>query len=165
MSDPSPGSTVLARLEALVPDAVERVAREDGELRVYVKPGRLKRMMGRLLNDEILGPAVLSDLAALPHAGGRGRMEVLYSLAWPEWRQRLVVRVALRGPAPRLDSVAGIWPCADWLEREVWDLCGIVFEGHPDLRRILLPEAFEGHPLAGDDPPTLEGPPAQEPGG
>ena len=102
-----------------------------------------------MLNDEILGPAVLTALAVLPAVGRPGQCEVLYSLMWPEWRQRLAVKVALGNSERKLDSLTGIWPCADWLEREAWDLFGVVFAGHPDLRRILLPEDFEGHPLAG----------------
>ena len=156
MSDPSPETTVLTRVQSLAPEAIESVSSAGAELQVYVKPARLKRLMGRLLNDEILGPAVLTDLAVLPAVGCPGQFEVLYSLMWPEWRQRLGVKVALRDSEHRLDSLTGIWPCADWLEREAWDLCGVVFEGHPDLRRILLPEESEGHPLAGRAPRSGE---------
>lgn len=149
MSEPSSDTTVLTRIQLLAPEAIERVSGAGAELQVYVGPARLKRMMGRLLNDEILGPGVLCDLAVLPTVSGPGQIEVVYSLMWPEWRQRLAVRVPLADSKPKLDSISGIWPCADWLEREAWDLCGVVFEGHPDLRRILLPEDAQGHPLTG----------------
>jgi NADH-quinone oxidoreductase subunit C len=145
-------SPVLARLKRLVPDAIESIAEELGEVRVTVEPGHLKRVMGKLLNDEILGTAVLSDLIAIAPGVHRRRFELLYALAWPEWQYRLLIKVVLRAPANRVDTVTGIWPCADWLEREVWDLYGIGFDGHPNLRRILLPDGFEGHPLQDDDP-------------
>lgn len=144
-------SPVLARLKRLVPDAIGSITEELGEVRVTVESGHLKRVMGRLLNDEILGAAVLSDLIAIAPGVHRRHFELLYALAWPEWQYRLLVKVVLRAPANRIDTVTGIWPCADWLEREVWDLYGIGFDGHPDLRRILLPEGFEGHPLRDDE--------------
>jgi len=140
-------SPVLARLKRLVPDAVEDVAQGFGDVRVTVRLDHLKRVMGRLLNDEVIGAAVLSDLIAIAPGRHRRHYELLYALVWPEWQYRLVVKVVLQAPVNRVDSVAGIWPCADWLEREVWDLYGIEFEGHPNLRRILLRDDFEGHPL------------------
>jgi NADH:ubiquinone oxidoreductase subunit C len=145
-------SPVLARLKRLVPDAIESIAEELGEIRVTVEPGHLKRVMGKLLNDEILGAAVLSDLIAIGPGVHRRHFELLYALAWPEWQDRLLIKVVLRAPENRVDTVTGIWPCADWLEREVWDLYGIGFDGHPNLRRILLPDGFEGHPLQANDP-------------
>ena len=148
MSDTPSHSPVLARLKGLAPDAFENFVEDvEGENQVAVKAEKLKRVMGRLLNDEVLGAAILWDLTGLAPANQSQELELRYSLMWPEWQYRLVVRVELPGQGPRIDSVAGIWPSADWLEREVWDLYGVVFEGHPDLRRILLPEGFVGHPL------------------
>ena len=158
-------SPVLARLKRLSPDAVEDIAEEFGDVRVTVQLDHLKRVMGRLLNDEVLGAAVLSDLIAIARGRHPRHFELLYALAWPEWQYRLVVKVVLQAPVNRVDSVTGIWPCADWLEREVWDLYGIEFEGHPNLRRILLPGDFEGHPLRGDDSPPDNAPRAREYGG
>ena len=148
MSGPEAESPVLTRLRVLVPDAVESALTRSGEQQAYVRETRLKRVMGRLLNDEVLGGALLWDLTAVPDPQGSGGLELVYVVSWPEWRQRVLFRVRVPEPARSVDSVAGIWPCAGWLEREVWDLYGIAFEGHPDLRRILHPEGSEGHPLA-----------------
>jgi NADH-quinone oxidoreductase subunit C len=72
------------------------------------------------------------------------------------WRHAFTVRVVVDRDAPRIPSVASIWPTADWHEREAYDLMGIVFENHPDLRRILCPEDWEGHPLRKDYPYPVE---------
>ncbi|MGD9127450.1 MAG: NADH-quinone oxidoreductase subunit C [Planctomycetia bacterium] len=84
-------------------------------------------------------------------------IDVLYHLSSIPGKQRIVVRVKLprwiggkEGELPELDSVAELWPTADWHEREVYDLMGIRFAGHPDMRRILCPEDWEGHPLRKD---------------
>ena len=78
------------------------------------------------------------------------RFSSVYHLLSIEHRHEAVLRVDLDREQPRVASVAGIWPAADWHEREAYDLMGIVYEGHPDLRRILLPEDWEGHPLRKD---------------
>jgi len=153
LSDAPGNSPVLSRLKVLAPDAFESFVEEvKSEHRVVVEKDNLKRLMGRLLNDEVLGTAVLWDLTALVPSPQSPRLEIRYSLVWPEWHYRLLVCVDLPDRAPRVDSMTGIWPSADWLEREVWDLYGVSFEGHPDLRRILLPEDFSGHPHRGEAP-------------
>jgi NADH-quinone oxidoreductase subunit C len=83
------------------------------------------------------------------------RFEVLCHLRSPVGRDRLVLRTQVPGSAPSVPSLAGVWRGADWYEREAFDLLGIVFTGHPNLRRILMPADFEGHPLRKEFP--LEG--------
>ena len=75
-----------------------------------------------------------------------------------ERRQRIRVKVRVTQAACEVDSATGLWPAANWLEREVWDLYGIRFRNHPDLRRILLYDGFEGHPLRKDYPKTRRQP-------
>jgi NADH-quinone oxidoreductase subunit C len=96
------------------------------------------------------GFAFLADITAVDWWPKEPRFEVIYHLASATERLRLSVRVA--GDDAHLDTVQAIWPAAGWLEREAWDLFGIVFDGHGDLRRLLMPEDWEGHPLRKDFP-------------
>jgi NADH-quinone oxidoreductase subunit C len=80
------------------------------------------------------------------------RFLLVYQLAAYEANERITIHVPLNEPNLTVQSVYSLWNAADWLEREVWDMFGIRFEGHPDLRRILLPEEFSAHPLRKDYP-------------
>lgn len=86
------------------------------------------------------------------HSGREGRFAVVYHLLSHELNQRLRVRALLSGEPPRVDSVVDIWPGANWFEREAFDLFGILFAGHPDLRRLLTDYGFIGHPFRKDFP-------------
>ncbi len=88
----------------------------------------------------------------LAYRGARGRFGLVYLLLNTESGERLTVRTFVDDPDPAVPSVVPLWEGANWLEREVWDLFGIRFEGHPDLRRIVLPEEFSAHPLRKDYP-------------
>jgi NADH-quinone oxidoreductase subunit C len=100
-----------------------------------------------------------SDNNPLPPSGAgqavkapKERFGLLYLLASTASGQRLTVRTFVNDPEPTVPSVVALWEGANWLEREVWDLFGIRFSGHPDLRRIVLPTEFTGHPLRKDYP-------------
>jgi NADH-quinone oxidoreductase subunit C len=82
----------------------------------------------------------------------RARFEVHYVLLNLDTAERLIVKAGVDDPDPTLPSVFRIWPGADWMEREVFDMFGIKFAGHPDLRRILMPEEFTAYPLRKDYP-------------
>jgi NADH-quinone oxidoreductase subunit C len=99
---------------------------------------------------EAQGFLLLADITAVDWWPRAPRYEVVYQLASATDRLRL--KVTLTGDHARLPTVQSVWPGANWLEREVWDLFGIVFEGHGDLRRLLMPEDWEGHPLRKDYP-------------
>jgi NADH-quinone oxidoreductase subunit C len=88
----------------------------------------------------------------LEYKGARQRYGLVYLLASTATNQRLTVRVFVDDPEPTVRSVVPIWAGADWLEREVWDMFGIRFAGHPDLRRLMMPEEFAAHPLRKDYP-------------
>jgi NADH-quinone oxidoreductase subunit C len=94
----------------------------------------------------------LADLTAVDWWPREPRFEIVYHLASIEHRTRLRLKVRVRGDRCEVPTVQGVWPAADWLEREVWDLFGIVFSGHGDLRRLLMPDDWEGHPLRKDHP-------------
>ena len=88
----------------------------------------------------------------LEYPGARQRYGLVYLLANTVTNQRLTVRVFVDDPAPAVPSVVSIWAAANWLEREVFDLFGVRFTGHPDLRRLVMPEEFTAHPLRKDYP-------------
>ena len=84
------------------------------------------------------------------------RIEVIYNLFSYKKKQNLVLKVILEHTSPEVDSVISIWKVADWLERETYDLVGVKFNGHPNLKRILLPEGWVGHPLRKDYDMSIE---------
>ncbi len=88
----------------------------------------------------------------LYYRGAKDRFGLVYLLANTATNERITVRTFVNDPEPCVRSVVDLWEAANWLEREVWDMFGIRFEGHPDLRRILLPEGFEAFPLRKDYP-------------
>ncbi len=102
-----------------------------------------------------LGFDLLVDVTCvdyLDYRGAKDRFGLVYLLANAETNERLTVRTFVNDPRPTVPSVVPLWEGANWLEREVWDLFGIRFAGHPDLRRIVLPEQFAAHPLRKDYP-------------
>lgn len=108
----------------------------------------------RLLRDNSeLAFDMLADLTAVDYLeqGKTPRFEVVYHLYSTSKKHRIRIKVGL-ADGESVDTISKLWRNADWLEREVWDLYGIRFEGHPNLKRILLYEAFEGHPLRKDYP-------------
>jgi NADH-quinone oxidoreductase subunit C len=121
--------------------------------RLLVKPQLLYRVLECL--KERCGFDMLAELTAvdyLNYPGARDRFGVVYILLNTATSERVVVKTYLNEPDLTLPSAFPLWKGADWLEREVYDMYGIVFEGHPDLRRILLPEEFTSFPLRKDYP-------------
>jgi NADH-quinone oxidoreductase subunit C len=105
-----------------------------------------------LRDDPELAFDFLADVTAVDYLGRTPRYEVVYQLQSITKHHRLRVKVAVDGPDPVVPSAVSIWKSAQWGEREVFDMFGIGFAGHPDLRRILMYPEFEGHPLRKDDP-------------
>jgi NADH-quinone oxidoreductase subunit C len=96
--------------------------------------------------------AALAELTAVDFWPREPRFELVYILISLEHRLRLRAKIRLRGDDAHVATVSPIWPAANWLEREVWDLFGVAFDGHPDPRRLLMPEDWEGYPLRKDYP-------------
>jgi len=94
----------------------------------------------------------LTDVTAVDWPERKPRFDVVYQLNSLNLAHRIRVKIRVDGADPWVHSVVGLWGAADWLERECFDMFGIVFKGHPDLRRILLYDSFEGHPLRKDYP-------------
>lgn len=124
-----------------------------GQVRVVVPLGSLFDAL-RTLKEE-LGFDMLVDVTCVDYLHYRGatdRFGMVYLLANTDTAERLTIRSFVNDPQPTVPSVVGLWEAANWLEREVWDMFGIRFAGHPDLRRVLLPEEFTAHPLRKDYP-------------
>jgi NADH-quinone oxidoreductase subunit C len=132
------------------------------QLSVYIKPEYLIDICWALVNDEDLQFNLLADICALDWLGQDDetdeRFEVVYNLYSINNKYRFFLKVKLPGDNPEIDSLTSIWNSANWFEREVWDMMGIKFAGHPDLRKILTPDSLEGHPLRKDFPLTYEVP-------
>ena len=94
----------------------------------------------------------LSDITPVDRYPVEPRFEVNYHLVSINRRERLRLKVKVTSKDPTVPTVTGIWPTANWHEREAWDLMGVKFEGHPNLKRILLPDDWEGHPHRKDYP-------------
>ena len=122
------------------------------ELRLTVDAAQAIPLLDRLRDDPETSMHRLVDLTAIDRGEQHMRFEIVYRLHSPSLNQRLRVHVPVEAADPVVDSAVGIWPAADWFEREVFDLFGIRFRGHPDLRRILLEAEFEGAPLRKDYP-------------
>ena len=123
-----------------------------GETTVVVPEQRLVRVAEYLASEPSLRFTFLSDLTTVDRFPMEPRFELNYHLLSIERSLRLRLRVRMAGAQPEVPSVTGVWPTANWHERESFDLFGIRFHGHPDLRRILMPEEWEGHPLRKDYP-------------
>lgn len=143
---------LVARLREGVADAVLASHAFRGDATAIVPREKLIEVCRFLRDDAALRFDMLVDVTAVDYLGRRPRFEVVYHFYSLPLNHRLRIKVALEEHDPRLPSLVPIWAGANWLERETWDLYGIVFTGHPDLRRIYLYEEFQGHPLRKDYP-------------
>jgi len=143
-------------------DAIASEQFTHGELTLELKRDQLRKVAKRLRDDnlfrfeqliDVCGVDYLSYRAESPEGARPGpRYAVVYHLLSVSRNQRLCLRVFLDDTLPVVDSVNDLWPSANWFEREAFDLFGIIFEGHPDLRRILTDYGFIGHPFRKDFP-------------
>jgi NADH-quinone oxidoreductase subunit C len=121
--------------------------------RVIVPPGRLFAVL-KYLKEEC-GFDMLVDITAadyLEYSNAKDRYGVIYALLNTATGERVYVKTFVNDPDPKVPSVFSLWKGADWMEREVYDMYGVVFDGHPDLRRILMPEEFTAWPMRKDYP-------------
>lgn len=151
MTQPSPSVPALRRAFG---DAVERVAVSCGDTIVYLRTDRVHEALAWLKTDPEQQFDYLTDVTAVEYRDPERPLEVVWQLRSLPRKADLRVKAALDPSAPlEVPSVCDLWKGADWLEREVYDMFGVVFTGHPDLRRILMWETYaEGHPLRKDFP-------------
>src|SRR5882757_775337 len=146
----------VARIRAWRPEAISQLISFRGELTLVVPREHLRPLAEFLAGESDLAFSYLSDVTGVDRFPVEPRFELNYHLLSISRRDSLRLRVRLPGEDAVIESVVPIWPTANWHEREIFDLFGIRFEGHPDLRRLLMPEDWEGYPLRKDYP--VEGP-------
>lgn len=150
--DPSDHPSVAALIERF-PDEVQRHALNAGDQWVvWIRPEKSHEILAWLKSDPNHAYDMMSDVTGVDYGGGRP-VEVVYQMFSTAHSRALRIRCPLPLDALEIDSVYDLWKAVDWLEREVFDLFGVTFRGHPDLRRILMPDDYaEGHPLRKDFP-------------
>jgi len=142
---------LVKKLKATVADAVLEASEFLGQLSIRINPPRIVEVCEALKRDAQTSFNYLSDLTCVHYPDKReAPFEVIYNLYSIAANERVRLKVAVNGEG--VDSVTSVWPSADWPEREVFDLFGVVFRNHPGLKRILLPPDWEGHPLRKDYP-------------
>jgi NADH-quinone oxidoreductase subunit C len=142
---------VITVLAPLVPNASLQEAPSVDFATVYVPADRLVDTCRALRDADALKFTTIIEITAADYFPRQPRFEVVYHLLSIARRARLRLKVRV-GDNGSVATVQGVWKGAGWLEREVWDMFGIVFDGHPDLRRLLMPEDWEGHPARKDYP-------------
>jgi NADH-quinone oxidoreductase subunit C len=141
-----------------LPDTVERAVQDRDELTLYVTRDRLLDVLALLRDHPDLRFELLSSLSGADylghplHAGDPRRLHAVYHLTSLSYRRRIRVEVAVTVDDPHVPSAVSLYPTADWHERETWDFFGIVFDGHPGLTRIEMPDDWDGHPQRKDYP-------------
>jgi NADH-quinone oxidoreductase subunit C len=149
-------ASIIAALQETLP-GVSLEAEPAGDRPTVAVPRERLVEVARALRD---APAllfqVLTEVTAVDRWPADPRFVVVYHLLSPRHLQLLRLKVKLSDDDPHVSTVSDVWPSANWLEREVWDLFGVVFEGHPDLRRLMMPDDWEGHPLRKDYPVQIK---------
>ena len=146
-----PTETILSKIKERLPDAVLEITEFAGERILHVKGQDILKVLTELKD---YGFNFLADLTAIDNLtlGGFERFAVSYHLLSHKTTERATVKAYISEEKPSLPSVESLWKTADWQEREVFDLYGIKFEGHPNLIRIMNPDDYDGYPLRKDYP-------------
>jgi NADH-quinone oxidoreductase subunit C len=147
---PETRDQIIKLLNDGVPGALQEWHEAYGELTLSIDPTQIREVCLLLRNDRGLRFDFLSDLTAVDYLGREPRFIVVYHLFSTLEHHRIRLRAPALGDPPAIETVSDIWLGANWHERECWDLLGVVFQGHPDLRRIMLPPEWQGHPLRKD---------------
>jgi NADH-quinone oxidoreductase subunit C len=142
----------VARLVAWNSAAVQGAKFDREEMTIYVDRSSIREACAVLRDDADCAFNFLSDVTCVDWYPSEPRFEVVYHLLSISKKERVRLKVRLDSDSPAVESLTSVWPGANYFEREVFDLFGIRFTGHPYLRRILMPEDWEGHPLRKDYP-------------
>jgi NADH/F420H2 dehydrogenase subunit C len=138
-------------------EAVQQVSDDHGDLTVWIDRDRVHDLLAFCKHDEQLAFNFCMDVTAVDYKelGGEPRFAVVYHLYALTTGKRLRVKVGVPEDDPVVDTAVDVWKATDWFEREVYDMFGIRFEGHPNMKRILCHPDFQGHPLRKDYPADL----------
>jgi NADH-quinone oxidoreductase subunit C len=142
---------IIDQINKSLPGSIEEQTECRDELQVYVKKELFPELMKLLRNEKTFNYDLLLDVVGIDRLPDKPRFELVYVLFSLEHNSRLIVKLKV-DISDTVSSMTGVWKSADWPEREVFDLLGINFSDHPDLRRILTWDNFEGHPLRKDFP-------------
>lgn len=145
-------SVTLNKLKGRFPGSILETHDYRGDDTAVVNKDDIIAICTFLRDDDALLYNFMMDLTAVDYLGKEPRFEVVYHLYSLKFNRRVRIKARVSEDDCSIDSIASVWPSADWFEREVFDMYGIAFKGHPELRRILLYEGFEGHPLRKDYP-------------
>ncbi len=146
------GHPAVARLLAWNAAAVQEVKFDREEMTIYVDRDNIREACVLLKDDPECVFNFLSDVTCVDWYPAEPRFEVVYHLLSIPKKERVRLKVRLNSSSPAVESLTSVWPGANYFEREVFDLFGVRFTGHPYLRRILMPEDWEGYPLRKDYP-------------
>lgn len=154
---------IVEVLRGQVPEgAIEVAPSGDGMAAVYIAREHVVEVCLALRDRPDLGFKFCADMTAADYLPREPRFEVVMHVAalgtpgFGDTPKRLRIKVRVPGADPRMPTVSGVWPGMNWAEREVWDLFGIQFDGHPDLRRVLMPDDWEGYPARKDYPVQIK---------
>jgi NADH-quinone oxidoreductase subunit C len=142
----------VARLLAWKDSAIQGVKFDRDEMTIYVDRSDIREVCALLRDDPTCPFDFLSDVTCVDWYPSEPRFEVVYHLLSIPKKERVRLKVRLNSSSPSIDSITPVWAGANYFEREVFDLFGVRFAGHPYLRRIMMPEDWEGHPLRKDYP-------------
>jgi len=142
----------VSRIQDWNPEAIQGVKFDRDEMTIVVDRSAIREACALLREDPACPFNFLSDITCVDWYPAEPRFEVVYHLLSIPKKERVRLKVRLNSSSPSVDSLTSIWPGANYFEREVFDLFGVRFAGHPYLRRIMMPEDWDGHPLRKDYP-------------
>jgi NADH-quinone oxidoreductase subunit C len=143
---------IVEKLKQHAPASILAVEEFRGDLTVVVQRDDIVRVAEYIKTDPALAFDLIIDVLGVDMYRPEERFEVIYNVYSLANKRFLRLKVRVSEDAPTVPTVTGVWPGANWHERETWDMFGIKFAGHPDLRRLYMPEEFEHHPLRKDFP-------------
>ena len=143
------GNVAIQALRAALPNAIVDGKFDRGELTLVIAPDQIRAACRTL---QQAGYNFFEDLTCVDWYPVEPRFQVTYHILSHKLKERVRLHAMVGDLDPSIDSITSVWPAANFYEREVWDLFGVRFNGHPGLRRIMMPEEWEGHPLRKDYP-------------